>query len=171
MGGPSSSSLGGTLVFDKSVDEYIRKIQKQLPTISEDGSSPVTRKGKKKLGFLVDIEGIADQTNEAGNSAFDELPSIATLAQPGNFAVDEDQQPGNQGRKKDEKRDPNSSFSSLIMKSIKGMRTPKPQKKGTVTGDEEKYFPDAVKEDASKRFSANSCLLNAGGDGESWDAD
>ena len=50
----TDGSLGVKLVLDKSVDSYIRKIQKQLPTISETGSP--TKRGKKKIAALQDFD-------------------------------------------------------------------------------------------------------------------
>jgi hypothetical protein len=149
------------LVFDKSVDEYINKIQKHLPSITEKGSSS-SRKGMKKfnVSFLADIDENASFVVES--SAFDELPSLV----PAGMTSELDR--STNGRGVEEKRDPNKSLSSKFMKSIKGMRgpkTPKIQNKGVVQGDEEKFFPDTHKtnDDNSKRFGANRCLLNADG--------
>ena len=63
------ASVGGKLVLDKSVDEYINKLQKQLP-------SNANRKNKKKfsVGFLADIDENASFVVDT--SAFDELPSL-----------------------------------------------------------------------------------------------
>jgi len=156
--GGMSSSLGAKLVLDKQVDEYIRKLQQQLPTISEHGSP--SRRGKKKMevGFLVDID--ENQSIVPESSAFDELPSMNSFSgNPSELIQDPARSKG--------KRDPNKSLSKKLMKSFKSMRapkTPKPQNKGMAKGDEEKYFPDAEKQEKSKVFSANRCLLNAVGD-------
>lgn len=161
MTGSSNPSYNGKLVLNKSVDAYIRKIQKQLPTISENGS-PV-RRAKGKVGFLPEFD---EDQPRLDTSALEVLPSLSSFSNVGGSENSSDS--SNHSRKKEEreKRDPNMSFSSKFMKSIKGIRTSKtdktpPKKKGIVNGDEQKYFPDAVKEESnSKRFSARRCLLN-----------
>jgi hypothetical protein len=157
-----NAAHGGKLVLDKSVDAYIRKIQKQLPTISETGSPARRGKINCRVSFRTDME---ESKSTVDSSALEELPSLNTFSNNGPSSVGSD---SSKGRKKEEKekRDPNISLSSKVMKSIKGMRapkTPKPQsKKGLVNGDEQKYFPDADREENdSRRFSANRCLLNA----------
>ncbi|KAG7346587.1 hypothetical protein IV203_005655 [Nitzschia inconspicua] len=148
----------GKLLLDKSVDAYIRKIQKQLPTISENGS-PV-RRSNVKVGFFPEFD---ENQSRLDKAALEGLPSLSSFSNAGESTISGG---SDHSRKEKEKRDPNQSLSSMFMKSIKGMRAPKtckppPKKKGIVNGDEQKYFPDADKEDNnSKRFSANRCLLN-----------
>jgi hypothetical protein len=69
----------------------------------------------------------------------------------------------------EEKKDHKPSL-TFLMNSIKKVTTKgKASKK---LGDEEKYFPDAVRGvGKSRKFSANRCLLNEGEDGVNWDAD
>jgi hypothetical protein len=159
--GSFNAVYGGKLVLDKSVDDYIQKIQKHLPTISETGSPTMRGKVKGRVAFRLDME---ESKSTLDSSALEELPSLNAFSNSGPNSVSSD---SSNGRKKEEKekRDPNLSLSSKFMKSIKGMRAPKtpkpPSKKGVVNGDEQKYFPDAAQEENdSKRFSANRCLLN-----------
>lgn len=153
-------AVGGKLVLDKSVDAYIRKIQKQLPTISE-ADSPAKR-AKAKVGFLPEFD---ENQSRLDTSALEGLPSLGSFSNTGESSNSVGSSSDN-SRKDKEKRDPNQSLSSMFMKSIKGMRAPKtpkppPKKKGIVNGDEQKYFPDADLEDSnSRRFSAHRCLLN-----------
>ena len=147
------ASVGGKLVLDKSVDEYINKLQKQLP-------SNANRKNKKKfsVGFLADID--ENASFAVDTSAFDELPSLIPAGM-----TSENGKSSATSRGKEEKKDRTQTVSSKFMKSIKGMRggskTGKPQNRGVVQGDEEKYFPDTFKSDES-RSNANRCLLNDG---------
>jgi hypothetical protein len=169
----SRNSLAGDgLVLDKTVDEYIRKIQKVLPTIAEDEDGSAVQKGKKKkhVFFAIqDEESSPSPTSVmAEGTAFDELPSIVDLS-----SQKFDQSPSTsikkQGRK-GEKKDQVKPSLTFLMSSIKKMTT-KP-KSNKYLGDEEKYFPEAVRVgDKAKKYKDNRCLLNEGDDGVNWDTD
>jgi hypothetical protein len=148
-------SLGGRLVLDKSVDEYIRKMQKQLPTISENGAS--TGRGRC-VGFLAEID---ENRSIDDSSRLDELPTLAELSNHGKRTIDADLALSQSSRKKEEKekRDPTKTLWSSL-KGFRATKTPKASSRGIVNGDEEKYFPDADNKEGSKRFSASRCLLN-----------
>lgn len=170
-----NSLAGDGLVLDKGVDEYIRKIQKALPTIAEDEDGSAILKGKKKkkhVFFAIqDGESSPSPTSViAEGTAFDELPSIVDLS-----SQKFDQSPNNyvkkqqQGRKEEKKEQSKPSL-TFLMSSIKKMTT-KP-KSNKYLGDEEKYFPEAVRVgDKAKKYRDNRCLLNQGDDGVNWDTD
>lgn len=166
-----NSLAGDGLVLDKGVDEYIRKIQRSLPTIVEDEDGSTMMKGKKKkkhVGFAIQDEESSPSPTSVmpEETAFDELPSITSLSgqkweQSQTIVV-------KKGRK-EEKKESKPSL-TYLMSSIKKMTT-KP-KANKYLGDEEKYFPEAVRNaDKAKKYSANRCLLSEGDDGVNWDAD
>lgn len=165
------------LMLDRQVDEYIRRIQEQLPTIAEHGS-PSKRGKKSSLAVIVENNPCPVQSNAFADdsSVWDELPSLASLS---SLKMGGDEGTGAvsaAARRKEKKKDPSQSVSSQLMGSIKRIGTKrgnaKSTTKGQIQGDEEKYFPDADKQkNLQKNFKANRCLLKAGGDGVNWDAD
>lgn len=164
----SRSSLAGDgLILDKGVDEYIRQIQQQLPTISEHGAPA---KGKKQVGFAGADTSPSPTSVVGEETAFDELPSLSEISggvKPPGAPPSTPRGTSNKGRK-EEKRDLKSPSLSFLVNSFKKMSIPKPQKK---LGDEEKYFPEEVLKHKSKKYNANRCLLSEGDDGVNWDAD
>jgi hypothetical protein len=168
--GSQSKFSGDGLVLDKGVDDYIRRIQQKLPTIAEDGSSTVKKgRRKKEVGFAID-EGHTSPSPTGvipDESPLDDLPSLAAFSssRQSDVAKMNTEKKGRLEEKKDHK--PSLTF---LMNSIKKVTTKgKASKK---LGDEEKYFPDAVRGvGKSRKFSANRCLLNEGEDGVNWDAD
>jgi len=152
---------GDGLVLDKEVDAYIRRIQQTLPS----------GKGKKKkeVGFALDEEKSSPSPISAitEEGQLDDLPSLTDLSRRPIVARDNVDKKG----RKEQKKDPKPSL-TLLMNSIKKKVyfKVKPSKK---LGDEEKYFPEAVRSGGSnsKKFSANRCLLNQDGDGVNWDAE
>ncbi len=178
------------LVFDKQVDEHIRRIQAQLPTISEDHSpSKVGRKGSIIAFLGMDNSSPSPNSVVPDESPFDDLPSLASFAAPSASINPAVVPVRRRSDRKEDKREPKPSLSSQLMSSIKriGGKTSSMNGGGIVgaivgsnkagnraplvNGDEEKYFPETVKQDKSRLFSANRCLLNSGGDGVNWDAD
>ena len=163
---------GDGLVLDKGVDEYIRKIQHNLRTVNEyESTSFMKGKKKKEVGFVLD-EGPSSPSPTSvipEESPLDELPSFSAFASSratDDFKVNTDKK----GRK-EEKKDPKPASLTFLMNSIKKKVTTK-IKSSRKLGDEAKYFPDAVAGGGNtKKFSANRCLLNEGGDGVNWDVD
>jgi hypothetical protein len=163
---------GDGLVLDKGVDEYIRKIQHNLRTVNEnDSASFMKGKKKKEVGFVLD-EGPSSPSPTSvipEESPLDELPSFSAFASSRStdvFKVNTDKK----GRM-EEKKDPKPASLTFLMNSIKKKVTTK-IKASRKLGDEAKYFPDAVAgRGNTKKFSANRCLLNEGGDGVNWDVD
>jgi len=156
------------LVFDKQVDDYIRKVQEHLPTIAEyDGpGSPSKSKRGPSVGSWLEakVSPTPSAALQEDSSMISDLPSLASLGTtpaPGN---DDGDKKG--GRRKDKKKDPTQSLLGSIKKFGKG-GNPKPKAKGSnvAAGDEEKYFPDAKKE---KEVKANKGLLNSDDEGN-WD--
>jgi len=161
----SSNLAGDGLILDKGVDEYIRKIQGQLPTISEDGAAVVGKTRRKKVLFM--DEGSPSPTSVAEESPFDDLPSLTTFS--GGADRQESVSPSSQ--KIDQKKEPKQSISFQLKSQLKKMKSKvKAARLKLANGDEEKYFPDAARPPAkSKGFNANRCLLSDGGDGINWD--
>jgi hypothetical protein len=154
-----SSLAGDGLVLNKQVDDYIRMIQMKLPSIAEDGGSPVKRTSTASL---------TEETSPSPTSimedscAFDQLPSLASLA-GGKFQPTAKAPP----RKVVEKKEPKQLFSFQFMSSLKKMGKVLPTKKsGVANGDEEKYFPKPA---SSTISSANRSLLSEADDGFNWD--
>jgi hypothetical protein len=185
----STSSLRGDgLVLDKQVDEYINRIQKQLPTISEDTSRSRAGRNRSITAFLVEENSPSPTSVVPDDSPLEELPSLASFATPSSSINPSVVQcSARKNRRKEEKREPKRSLSTQLISSIKRIGsktgttgggiagaiggTNKPGgRESVVNGDEEKYFPDTEKQDKSKLFSANRCLLNSGDDGVNWDA-
>lgn len=171
-GSRSRNSLAGDgLVLDKGVDEYIRKIQLKLPTIIEDDDSVPTKgkKKKKNVGYMVDEEQSSPSPTSVvpEETAFDELPS---LKGPSGLPFGESPRLGTKKGRMEEKKDTSKPSLTYLMNTFKKKvsATVKTRKQ---LGDEEKYFPDAVKADKSKKYSANRCLLSEGDDGVNWDTD
>ncbi len=168
----SRTSLAGDgLVLDKGVDEYIRKIQRSLPTITEDEDCLSGMKGKKKkkhVGFAIQGEESSPSPTSVllEETAFDELPSLSSLS--GQKFEQSQQNLVRKGRMEEKKElKPSLTF---LMSSIKKMTTK--AKSNKYLGDEEKYFPEAIRnESKSNKYSANRCLLSEGNDGVNWDAD
>ena len=163
-GSKSSSLAGDGLVLDKGVDEYIRQIQKQLPTIVEDnpGHNPEFSPSPKSVV-------VAEE-----ESAFDELPTLASLSNSAHqrSCFDEESTGRHSFKKKEEKRAPKPSIHTQLMSSISSIKKInfKGKAKSIAAGDEEKYFPDAGKDKKSKNaFKENRCLLSAGDEGDNWD--
>jgi hypothetical protein len=160
---------GDGLVLDKGVDEYIRQIQQKLPSIAEDTSVKGAQKDKH-VGF-VDETSPSPISVVEDYSAFDQLPSLASLADE--KVTRSPPSPRGGARKElkmEEKKEPKPSLSLQLMNSIKKMRSKvKVTRKSLANGDEDKYFPDEAKPEKSSRFSANRCLLNEGDDGVNWD--
>ena len=165
-------SAGDGLVLDKVVDEYIRKIQHSLRNVPEDSNTSLMKgKKKKEVGFALD-EGSSSPSPTSvipEESPLDELPSFAAFSSSRTtevFKVNTEKK----GRK-EEKKDPKPASLTFLMNSIKKKVTTK-IKSSRKMGDEAKYFPEAVEGGGNtKKFSANRCLLNEGGDGVNWDAD
>lgn len=171
----SQNKLAGDgLVLDKGVDEYIRRIQQNLPTISEDANSP-SRSGrqKKHVGFAMEEDDASSPspTSVVGEETpFDELPSLADFSSTRIFDTGKK---GNEKKvRKEEKKPQKGASLTYLINSIKKKVVTK-VKAPKKLGDEEKYFPDSIREEgnSSKKFSANRCLLNEGEDGVNWDAD
>jgi hypothetical protein len=161
------------LVFDKQVDEYIRRIQEQLPTIAEYEGSPSKRGRGPSVASWLDAKASPTPSSALAedSSVIDELPSLASLASV-SAHVRDDEKKGGGSRRKDKKRDPTKSVSSQLIGSIKRIGTMKAgdskHKRGSVaTGDEEKYFPDAEKSN-EKTFKPDRGLLNSD-DEANWD--
>jgi hypothetical protein len=168
-----NSFAGDGLVLDKGVDEYIRKIQRNLPTITEDENSPIKKGKKKQVGFAFEEGESSSSPSPTGvipeETAFDALPSLLA----GRYGADQIQKTTNKKGRKEEKKESKPALSFLMNSfnsSIRKIATKaKTQKK---LGDEEKYFPDAVRtQSKSKKDGANRCLLSQGDDGVNWDGD
>lgn len=187
---PSIPAQG--LVFDKQVDEHIRRVQAHLPTISEVHSPGKVPRKASLVEFLGMGSSHSPNSTVPVESPLDDLPSLTSFASPSTSmkpsVVVQRSSRGND--RKEDKREPKQSFSHQLMSSIKrlGGKTTNTNGSGlggTISGtnkagsrpplvsrDEEKYFPpDVVTNDKSKLFSANRCLLNSGGDGVNWDAE
>jgi hypothetical protein len=164
----SSTSLslaGDGLVLDKGVDEYIRMIQKQLPTIVEDNVGSLARGSD-----YVDEITSPSPTSVTEESPFDELPTLASLSHSAHLRTSEKAQGKPGSRKMEEKKAPKPSLSFQLMSSIKNMKIKgKSSKNRVAAGDEEKYFPDAKEPEKSKVFKENRCLLGEGEDGDNWE--
>lgn len=177
----SSSMAHDGLVLDKQVEDYIKRIQEQLPTISEDRSPSKAARKNSVVEYRVKDNTPYPTRIVPDESLYDELHSFfasPSLVQP----------TARRNGRKEEKPEPKPSLSAQLMSSIKKMRTKTGASGGGIAGatsrtnnssnrapvkngDEEKYFPDTAKLDKSRLFSANRCLLNSGGDGVNWDAD
>jgi hypothetical protein len=171
--GTSTGLVGDGLVLDKVVDEYIRQIQKKLPTIVEDDANAPSKKGKKKkkqVGFEEETSRSPTSVMEKEESPFDELPSLTSFS-PSNDLDVISNKANSRASRMEEKKEPKSSLSVQLFNSIKKMRskTKAPKQGIAVGGDEGKYFPKSAKAETSKRSSANRCLLSEGDDGVNWD--
>lgn len=160
----SGSTLAGDgLVLDKDVDEYITRLQGQLAKIKEDSSMIHPKK--------VDFHLPEDKNSpspisvlDCGESALDELPTLNSLS--GTLSPCQTPSLGWKGRKeqKKEARPAITYLLNSLNKSIGSIKILTTRTKETQAGDEEKYFPEDLKEDKSKKYKDNRCLLSAGND-------
>lgn len=139
------------LVLDKEVDDYINKIRQELPTAESNKMTSFYPKFEKMSATQSCI------TKEHLQS--EDLPSFMPSR---NITVQPD--PARRGFQREVKKERKHPISSLLLKSMKRIsapKTPKPPQRGTVNGNDEKYFPDNEK---SKLFSSSRGLLHAGGE-------
>ena len=145
----SASLVGDGLVLDKGVDEYIRRIEKQLPTIAEGNAGPLV---------LHNFDETSESpTSVTDSSALDDLPSLNDLSNC--KRTSSKAQTESSPKKVGEKKAPKPSLSSQLLQSIEKMKK-KGKSKKVGHRDEEKYFPDAVKPDKAKALKENICLLS-----------
>jgi hypothetical protein len=178
--GSANNPPPGPLILDKQVDEYIRKIQEQLPTIAEYDGSPSKRGTMSVASYLLDGKPSPTPSSALApdeSSVWDELPSLASLSSINVSMKEEGASDGvvaGGPRRKDKKKDPTQTVSSQLIGSLKRIRSKggnsmkPPAAKGTVQGDEQKYFPDAGKSVDETTFKPNRSLLNSD-DGVNWD--
>jgi len=145
----SASLVGDGLVLDKGVDEYIRRIEKQLPTIAEGNAGPLVLRNFDETS--------ESPTSVTDSSPLDDLPSLNDLSDY--KKTSSKAQTESSPKKVEEKKAPKPSLSSQLMKSIEKMKK-KGKSKKVAHRDEEKYFPDAVKPDKAKALKENICLLS-----------
>eukprot|EP00934_Nitzschia_sp_Nitz4_P001840 Nitzschia sp. Nitz4//scaffold322_size40381//24389//25864//NITZ4_007564-RA/size40381-processed-gene-0.24-mRNA-1//-1//CDS//3329547839//1840//frame0 len=174
-GSSSRNRLAGDgLVLDKGVDEYIRQIQAQLPTIMEDDGSVQARgKKKKHVGFVFDDEQSSPSPTSVAHdqTAFDELPAMTGRS---GLPMGDSQHLSTSGKagRMAEKPDQSKPSLTYLMNSFKKKMAKPVLKPRKPLGDESKYFPDTDNaKKNSKKYSANRCLLSEGDDGVNWDAD
>jgi hypothetical protein len=159
------SFQGDGLVLDEDVDRYIREMQAQLPSIAKKGSMPF-------LAGVLERPSPTSVLAEDEMSAAQELPSLASLANPNGPATGSSHHSDNTSNKKvhgakEKKKEVKLSLTHQLKTSIKKIRDKKA--KSPAGRSEEKYFPDEVTNSVAKRTNTKQSLLTQIDDGVNWD--